>query len=299
MNKIELKRQYFEKGAAALKRITSIDQECYCCPVCRRLFIPQDIDSGILTIERAPPEKVGGRPLALTCKECNSISGYSIDAAVVGREKLFEATKAITGQRRNYKGRARLSMGDETINVRMEVNEGTISIIPPKNINDPKKLEAYKAYMMNLHKEGKWDGEKFNISPLVSYKNKYSKIGDLKSAFIISFALFGYTYILNKRLSPVREQILNYDSDIIDRYWLSSDQKIDKKYFICMLDEPISAVAVRVDKATILLPWFDSPDNFYLYLERNYVNDHKLSFHGTFLQWPEKLEMWMDFFTNI
>ncbi len=298
MNKSKLKRQYFQKGATALKRVTSIDQECYCCPVCKRLFILKAIDLGILTLEHTPPKKVGGRPLALTCKECNSISGYSIDAAVVGRKKLFNAAKAITGQKRNYEGRATLLMGSESINVRIEVHEGSISVKPPKSINDPNKLEAYKAYMMYLLDEGKWDGEKFTITPLASYHKKYSKIGDLKSAFIICFALFGYTYILNKRLSPVREQILNYDSDVIDRYWLVSDKKIDKKYFICIVDEPILAVAVKIDKSTILLPWLDGPDNFYQYLESNFEYDNQFLFHGTFLKWPETLEMGMDFFTN-
>jgi hypothetical protein len=212
---------------------------------------------------------------------------------------LFNAVKAITGQKRNYEGRAKISMGGESINVKIEVNKESISIKPPKDINDPKKLEAYKSYMMYIHDEGKWDGEKFTITPLASYHKKYSKIGDLKSAFIISFALFGYTYILNKRLSPVREQILNYDSDVIDRYWLVSDQTIDKKYFICIVDEPISAIAVKIDKATILLPWFDGPENFYQYLERNFKYDHKFSFHGTFFKWPETLEMGMDFLNNI
>jgi len=68
MNESELKRQYFGKGATALKRITSIDQEYYCCPLCGRLFVSKAIDEGILTIEHAPPKKVGGYPLALTCK---------------------------------------------------------------------------------------------------------------------------------------------------------------------------------------------------------------------------------------
>ncbi|MCP3890401.1 MAG: HNH endonuclease [Desulfobulbaceae bacterium] len=299
MNKIELKRQSFKKGASGLKKITIIEPECYCCPLCKRLFVAQAVDEGILTIEHAPPEKVGGTPLALTCKDCNSVSGYTIDAAVVEREKLIDAAKAITGQRRNYEGRATLKMGDELINVRIEVNEGAISIKPPLNINDPKKLTAYIDYMMYLHKEGKWDGETFNIKPMASFKNKYSRIGDLKSAFIVSFAKFGYKYVLSKQLSPVREQILNYDSDIIDKYWLSSDQKIDHKYFICILDEPVSAVAIKLDKATVLLPWFGSPGNFYQYLEHNFQDEKQLSFHGSFLKWPESLEMEMDFFKNI
>ena len=299
MSKIELKRKYFKKGASALQKITTIEPECYCCPLCKRLFVAQAVDEGILTIEHAPPDKVGGTSLALTCRDCNSVSGYSIDAAVVEREKLFDAAKAITGQKRNYEGRATLKMGGELINVRIEVNEGAISIKPPLNINDPKKLTAYKDYMMYLHKEGKWDGETFNITPMATFKNKYSRIGDLKSAFIVSFAKFGYKYVLSKQLSPVREQILNYDSDIIDKYWLSSDQKIEHKYFICILDEPVSAVAIKLDKVTILLPWFDSPDNFYQYLKHNFQDEKQLSFHGSFLKWPESLEMEMDFFKNI
>lgn len=172
-------------------------------------------------------------------------------------------------------------------------------MLKPTLLNVTKKLQAYKDYMLYLHKEGKWDGEKFNITPLVSYRNKYSKVGDLKSAFIISFARFGYKYVLSKQLSPVREQILKYDSDIIDSYWLASDQSINQKHFICILDEPIAAVAIKLDKATILLPWFGSPDNLYQYLECNFPNDQKLTFHGTSLKWPETLELDMDFFMNI
>ena len=154
MNKDKLKRQYFKKGARALKKLISIDQDCYCCPLCKKMFLPKALEVGILTLEHAPPKEVGGRPLALTCKECNSIAGYSIDAAVVNREK-------------------------------------------------------------------------FKITPLARYHQKYSKVGDLKTAFIICFAFFGYTFVLNKRLSPIREQIIGYKDEIIDRYWIVSDPKIN------------------------------------------------------------------------
>ena len=135
MNKKELKRHYFEKGAAALRRVTSIGQNCYCCPLCKKLYIFQAIEEGVLTLEHAPPEKVGGRPLALTCKDCNSISGYSIDAAVVNREKMFDAVKAITGQKRNYEGRASMKMGGESINIRIEVNDPLFGYFLSLNIN--------------------------------------------------------------------------------------------------------------------------------------------------------------------
>jgi len=296
MNKTELKRQYFQKGAYALRRVTSIDQDCYCCPLCKRLFIPQAIEAGALTLEHAPPEKVGGRPLALTCKECNSISGYSVDAAVVSRKKLFDAAKAITGQKRDYEGRASLKMGDESINVKIEVHEGSISIKPPKKINDPKKLDAYKAYMMYLHDEGRWNGEEFQITPNVRYDQKYSKIGDLKTAFIVCFAFFGYTFVLNKRLTPVREQIIKYKNEVIDRYWIASDSKINKKFFICLIERPVYAVAVKIDRSTIILPWLEGPKNLYGHLIENYGHEEPITFTGKFFNWPKTLQMNMDYF---
>lgn len=296
MNKKELKLRYFEKGSTALRRVTTIEQDCYCCPICQIFFTPQSIENGVLTIEHAPPEKVGGWPLALTCKDCNSISGYTIDAAVVNREKLFNSAKAITGEKDNFEGRASLTVGSETINVRVEVNNGTISIKPPKEINDPKKLEAYTKYLKSLHEEQKWDGEKFTITPRDKYHKKYSQIGDLKSAFIICFALFGYTYALNNRLDVVREQILNFESDIIDKYWLVSDKKIERDYFVLLVKDPLPAVAVRIDKVTILLPWLSGPENFYQYLSDNYSSETSLNFHGEFFKWPHELVMGMDYY---
>lgn len=295
MNKKEFKKRCFSKGATALGRIISNDQGYYCCPLCNVLFPEQAIHAEILTIEHAPPESVGGKPLALTCKNCNSKSGDSIDAAIANRNKLFEAIKAITGKKQNYQGRASLRMGGESINVRIEVNEGTISIKPPIKINNPKKLESYKKYMMDLSKVGKWDGEEFTITPTDKYQIKYSKIGDLKSAFIICFALFGYRYALSKRLSLVREQILNYNSEIINRFWFASDPDIEKINFICLVENPIPAIAVRLDKSTILLPWLEGPEDFYQNIEDNFDLNNPIKFQGEFLEWPESLEMKMDY----
>lgn len=294
MNKKILKKQYFEKGSAALKRVTSIEQDCYCCPLCKKIFNFQSLEEGVLTLEHAPPEKVGGKPLALTCKECNSISGYSIDAAVVNRDRMLEAAKAITGQNINYEGSASMKMGDESINIKLLVKEGSVSLIPPQKTNDPKKLKKYKTYLMNLNKQQKGNGEKFTITPRARYHLKHSKIGDLKAAFIICFALFGYTYILDKKLIPVREQILNYKSEIIDQFWITSDPKIKQKYFVCLLDTPISAIVVKLDMSTIILPWFDGPENLYQYLKK-YIKNDNINFHGQFLRWPKELEMGIDF----
>src|SRR5688572_17014891 len=40
-----------------------------------------------------PPDSFGGRALLLTCKECNNISGMSLDAHARRRENIFAARK--------------------------------------------------------------------------------------------------------------------------------------------------------------------------------------------------------------
>ena len=120
--------------------------------------------------------------------------------------------------------------------------------------------------MMHLHQTGTWDGQKFKIAPDANYHIKHSKVGDLKSAFIICFAFFGYTFALNTRLSPVRQQIMNYTEDVIDRYWLVSDPKVTQEHFICLIQTPVIALAVKLDNSTIILPWIEGPKDFYRHL---------------------------------
>lgn len=295
MKKNELKRQYFEKGATALRNIASIDQECYCCPICTRLYLPEDLEVGVLTLEHAPPKQVGGKPLALTCKECNSVAGYSVDSAVVQRQRQLDFAKALMGQKSNYKGRATFLIGGETLNINFERDQGVASIKPLKEINDPKKLKAYQDYMMHLYQAGKGNEQEVTITPNAKYHHKYSKVGDLKAAFIICFALFGYRFALNTRLSPVREQIINYTKDIIDCYWLVSDPKITQQHFVCLTKKPILAIAVKLDSSTIILPWIKGPNNFYKHLKENYANKESVSFKGRFFSWPLTLEMRLDF----
>jgi hypothetical protein len=295
MKKNELKRQYFKKGATALRNIASIDQECYCCPICTRLYLPKALEVGILTLEHAPPKQVGGKPLALICKECNSVAGYSVDLAVVQRQRLLDFTKALMGQKPNYKGRATFLIGGETLNINFERDQGATSIKPPKEINDPKKLKAYQDYMMHLYQAGKWNGQEFTITPNAKYHHKYSKVGDLKTAFIICFAFFGYTFALNKRLSPVREQIINYTKDVIDRYWLTSDPKVTQEHFICLTEKPVSTLAVKLDNSTIILPWLEGPKDLYKHLGEHYTDRESVTFEGRFFNWPRSLEMRLDF----
>ena len=54
----------------------------YACPICSLLLPREATDSGDLTLEHVPPEPVGGKGIVLTCKQCNSTAGHTVDAAL-------------------------------------------------------------------------------------------------------------------------------------------------------------------------------------------------------------------------
>src|SRR5688572_27922121 len=69
-------QSWFAKGAAALGSAAPVHRgRGYACPICLRIY-PSATG---LTVEDVPPKAVGGRPLLLTCRECNSGSGAMLD----------------------------------------------------------------------------------------------------------------------------------------------------------------------------------------------------------------------------
>src|SRR5215468_4293204 len=87
----------FQRGASAAQRYTG-SPELYLCPICATAF-PQSAlltDDPELTREHVPPESVGGKVIALTCKCYNKTAGHSTDAAISGRAKLIRFVDVIT-----------------------------------------------------------------------------------------------------------------------------------------------------------------------------------------------------------
>ena len=79
------RREWFDRGARALVAARPAGPEVYCCPLCLRGFDAEHMDH--LSIEDVPPRSVGGRPLLLTCRECNNKHGTELDAhAKAGRD---------------------------------------------------------------------------------------------------------------------------------------------------------------------------------------------------------------------
>src|SRR5438309_157804 len=75
---------WFDRGVEAIQRIATIDlasfglADRYLCPICIRGFHREDASA--MTLEDAPPRRLGGRKVALTCPDCNHSAGFRLDS---------------------------------------------------------------------------------------------------------------------------------------------------------------------------------------------------------------------------
>ncbi|CAN0590790.1 unnamed protein product, partial [Ectocarpus sp. 12 AP-2014] len=89
--KLERRRRLFHKFSNQLHLMvdegllrTELKYEStYICPICLNQFQESELvasnNTNFLTEEDAPPAKLKGNRVALTCKDCNSNAGHQID----------------------------------------------------------------------------------------------------------------------------------------------------------------------------------------------------------------------------
>jgi hypothetical protein len=192
VSKKEKRLKIFHYGAKAAAKYRNGDASIYFCPICTIGYAEASTINGELTLEDVPPKSIGGKPILLTCKECNSGSGHKIDAAIANRNELINFAKIVTGQKKGVMPSVTLSFGEIHVTTVLHV-QSTFDIKPVKKANAPNTIENYKNHLMNFSNSGVSDFE-FKLSKTLKYDDRLAKLGYLKSAFLIVFAWLGYRY---------------------------------------------------------------------------------------------------------
>lgn len=194
----------------------------YICPLCMRHFTIFDLDqarNNCLTLEDVPPKSLGGRPLTLTCKECNNTAGSLLEEELRKKLITYEFLKGVTGAIVD----AKIRMDDElsiygTLSHR---NGGGLNVhlyrngpkaAPQKSQCVPRAIDHLKN--KNLQKF------QFNTNP---YKNRNAEVALLRIAYLIAFCTFGNSFLFNENLGLVREQIQKPNSEILPSLGLIKD----------------------------------------------------------------------------
>ncbi|AMR29542.1 hypothetical protein A0257_22220 [Hymenobacter psoromatis] len=213
------------KANGFLKGTTLKYPYTYICPICLGQFSEQDLDPGspnMLTIEHAPPEASGGHGVALTCKRCNSIAGHEIDFHLTERLREADSRKFLPNTNMQVRATNRGLTVQATINIGAD---GTVKMTHSAKNNHFVKVEEF-AEAVNPT-----DNAEVNIE-FGKIRTEFHRfeIGLLKTAYILAFAKFGYSFLLDGVYNVVREQLLSPAEAIYPQGFWTKDLPIFPKY---------------------------------------------------------------------
>jgi hypothetical protein len=290
----------FRRGAEAAAAIFHVPPDTYVCPLCGGMFGLEALESGELTLEHAPPRSMGGRGIVLTCHRCNSGAGHTVDAAVAERERAYAFMDAVNGLQTEALTHSHLIVGGERVNITFgrDGGAGAITILPDQN--DPAAVERVNEVLERLHR-GEEAGLELKVKMRRGFHGGQALAGDLKAAYLLAFAVFGYRWAAHGSLAPVRRQIADPESEIIGRWWLDADRVPEPTVALAetRTDPPFQCLAIRLKRSVVVLPWFDAGDLYERVATLEGSADGPLRFGAALrLPWPEGLDLRLDFLTD-
>lgn len=220
--KLDSRKKLFDKFSNQLhllkeNGLINIDlkfDKTYICPICLDQFQEKDIISSstnFLTEEDAPPAKLGGKRIVLTCKDCNSTAGHQIDNHLVNRIRENDENSFYKGtkQYRNIEFEGQNITAEITSN-----GDGTLRVFHKSKNNNPSLLDKFVYGIKN-----KTVGPLLNLEPKdYQVNSERVNLALLKTSYILTFSKFGYIFLLDDFFNPIRNQIrdmnIGYESHI-------------------------------------------------------------------------------------
>ena len=241
----ERKQQWFDNGKGAFERVTGRSVRGYVCPICvRACETLEDV-----TLEHAPPSSMGGRIVCLTCDECNVTSGHRLDNELAAAVTVRALQRGTLGRPL----RARSEFAGVPLNVDVDWTPGLVTVCGVPAHNDPSNTTAQREALDRFADSGDPDWA-FKLW-LPMWDEPRARIALLRAAYLVAFAALGYRYVLREELEIVREQILNPDDALIERFSLHFERT---KYVrgIVRVTRPraLECILVQMNEHVVFLP---------------------------------------------
>ena len=209
-------------------------EEGYICPLCFGLFPRKALDEkyeNSLTYDHNPPQSLKGKNGVLTCKNCNSKTGHTIDNQLLTRLEEIDfgsfkpkSKKRVTLNKNGNKITSDFEIEDNG-EIRININRKNTNPIEVDNfLASTTFLKEIKSPLSNSEDfcrvESKWELN-FKIQLPIKSNERFAEIALLKIAYLYAFQKFGYGFIINPYLTKVREQILNPEKEILPKvFWI-------------------------------------------------------------------------------
>ncbi|RTQ52313.1 hypothetical protein EJV47_04635 [Hymenobacter gummosus] len=208
----------------------------YICPLCFDVFFDKDLSSVVknpLTVEDIPPVSLGGKPIALTCKNCNSKSGHKLDVHLLNRLLEIDSHSFLP----NSKTKAKFEVNGNTVNGTFEVDDsGVVKMNLLPSHSNPVQAERFMSdmfpprtiynplfYPEKMFDNG-YESPTFNVKFNETSNERRAQVALLRIGYLIAFAVLGNGFLINGNLFKVREQILKPDEQILPEvFWVNRE----------------------------------------------------------------------------
>ena len=206
--------EWFQRGARTLRALARehgredalpTREDWYLCPLCLDGMTIEELDTGELTVEHVPPKALGGHELVLTCKQCNNSAGSKFDGPAHTEDRL---RRFLSGQSERPETVTFSVDGFATrVEMRTAGQTGMLFFGVPK-INSPADVDRMEEHMRELSTTRSTDF-RIAITPQATYSPDHARISWVRTGYLAAFALFGWRYILQPALQPIRDQLMN------------------------------------------------------------------------------------------
>ena len=237
----------------------NVGKNSYICPLCLRIFRLAQLGSDInkyITLEHIPPENLGGKPLILTCKDCNSNCGHDLDVYL--RNELEHREGKYFNDPKGYV--SIFEYGGNSVNAILKEDEnGIVNIYVENKHNHPgvvdRFIESTKDYDGDLEIPG--------FFKLGNHRRKTEvvDVAILKSAYLFAFYKFGYRYILSTNLNAIRKQILNPNEKKLPPFYLL----LNESHMPDSIPDDVYSAAIDGEKVLVVILTFNLSSSNYLH----------------------------------
>jgi len=238
------------------------------CPLCFRIFA---VNPDELTLEHAPPSKLGGKITALTCRRCNNEQGSVLESKLI---EYYRIQESLTGDSQR-RADATAQFDDlPPVQVGFSITGNNLHIVPISKASNPKALEAISRSF------GQGAGPRRFTLHFKQPGQRSVRIALIRSAYLIAFGQFGYGFAVNPGLDYIRNLFTTpndkslYPHGVIFGFKCPDDflgvsiitQPMDMRAYLVAFD--LFDGDRRIDRIGVVLPgWTNDPTALYSYLD--------------------------------
>lgn len=186
----------------------------FMCPTCLRKIPLQNRDE--ISVAHIVPKAAGGRSRTYLCRQCNSSFGSRQDKWFGEFVRLArDSTSSILST----------AIQDGYFHIDGHRVNGYWRADGDKNFTfyiDDRRNSPTVSKLMDQKFRGNAPGIKLKVPLPILRNERFIKVGFLTAGYLKWFAQFGYSWVLQKHLDPVRQQIQCPDEEIITANYVAS-----------------------------------------------------------------------------